>query len=260
MGEPSARRCGRGAAAHGDHPHRRQRPRAAANRQPAARGHPRRRPDPRPRRTDVCPHARRTRRRRHKDHRRASAEPWPSRMGHRARQAFGATRSARAGRCRYPARAGAPGRCFLARLSSGQFGQPRPVAGGTGCDPAWARLRFALRLRSYRSLGVAARLRHGGADRQWHHDTSGGVRPGQDCGATVLPGLGDRLLHRLLDGVWRDGGVGAPCAGRRQLAGADLARPGRQMDCRSGRSAGRGAEGCTRRVHRRRTGTLVDGQ
>src|SRR5712664_3030242 len=151
----------------------------------------------------------------------------------------------RAGRCRYPARAGAQGRCLLARLSSGQLGQPRPVAGGTGRDPAWARLRFALCLRSCRPLGVATRLRHGGADRQRHDDTSGGERPGQDSGATILPGLGDRLLHGLLDGVWCDGGVGTPDAGRWQLVGADLSRPGRQMDCRSRRSAGSGAEGYT---------------
>jgi hypothetical protein len=134
---------------------------------------------------------------------------------------------------------------FSARLSSGELGQPRPVAGGTGRDPAWTRLRFALCLRSCRPLGVATRLRHGGADRQRHDDTSGGERPGQDWGTTILPGFGDRLLHGLLDGVWRDGGVGTPEAGRWQLVGADLSRPGRQMDCRSRRSAGSGAEGYT---------------
>src|SRR5438876_1386284 len=126
-----------------------------------------------------------------------------------------------------------------------QLGQPRPVAGGTGRDPAWARLRFALCLRSCRPLGVATRLRHGGADRQRHDDTSGGERPGQDCGATILPGLGDRLLHGLLDGIWRDGGTGTPDAGRWQLVSTDLSRPGRQMDCRSRRSAGCGAQGYT---------------
>src|SRR6266516_226023 len=155
------------------------------------------------------------------------------------------TRSARAGRCRYPARAGAQGRCLLARLSSGQLGQPRPVAGGTGRDPAWARLRFALCLRSCRPLGVTTRLRHGGANRQRHDDTSGGVLPWGVSGAAILPGLGNRLLHGLLDGVWRDGGVGTPDGGRWQLVGADLSRPGRQMDCRSRRSAGSGAEGYT---------------
>ena len=99
---------------------------------------------------------------------RTSAQPWLPGMGYWARQAFGRTRSARAGRCRYPARAGAQGRCLLARISSWHLGQPRLVAGGTGRDPAWARLRFALCLRSCRPLGVATRLRHGGANRQRH--------------------------------------------------------------------------------------------
>ena len=48
------------------------------------------------------------------------------------------------------------------------------VAGGAGGDPARARLRLALRLRPCRPLGVAARLRHRGADRQRHDDTPGG--------------------------------------------------------------------------------------
>src|SRR5204862_22937 len=39
---------------------RRQRPRTASNRRSAALGHPRPRPDARPRWTDLCPHARRT--------------------------------------------------------------------------------------------------------------------------------------------------------------------------------------------------------
>ncbi len=65
------------------------------------------------------------------------------------------------------------------------------------------------------------------------------IVPGEDRGAAILSGVGDRLLHRLLDGVRRDGGPGAPCAGRRQLAGAHIAGPGRQVDGRSRRSAGR---------------------
>jgi hypothetical protein len=138
-------------------------------------------------------------------------------------------------------------------FSQGRLGQPRFVAGGTGRDPAWTRLRFALCLRPYRTVGVAARLRHGGANRQRHDDTSGGVRPGEVAGAAILPGLGDRLLHGLLDGVWRDGGIGAPGAGRLQLAGADLARSGREVDRRSPR-------GYACRVHRGRAGTLVDAQ
>ena len=154
-----------------------------------------------------------------------------------------AARPARSGRCRYPARAGAQGRCLLARISSGQLGQPRLLAGGVGRDPAWARLRLALCLRSRRPVGVAARLRHGGANRQRHDDTTGGVRPGKVSGAAILSGLGDRLLHGLLDGVRRDGGIGASGARRRQLAGADLARSSRQVDRRSRRSAAGGARG-----------------
>ena len=76
------------------------------------------------------------------------------------------------------------------------------------------------------------------------------IVPGKTAGAAILSGVGDRLLHRLLDGVRRDGGPGAPCAGRRQLAGAHIAGPGRQVDGRSRRSAGRVAEGCAGRVRR----------
>ena len=97
-------------------------------------------------------------------------------------------------------------------------------------------------LRSRGPLGVTARFRHGGANRQRHDDTSGGVHPGEfSPGAAILPGLGDRLLHRLLDGIWRDGGIGTSDAGRWQLVGTDLSRSGRQVDHRSRRSAGCGA-------------------
>ena len=65
--------------------------------------------------------------------------------------------------------------------------------------------------------------------------------PGKVAGTAILSGLGDRLLHGLPDGVWRDGRVGAPGARRRQLAGADFSRSGRQVDRRSRRGAGRGA-------------------
>ena len=145
------------------------------------------------------------------------------------------------GRRRYFARAGARGRCLLARDIVRAPGQPRLFAGGAGCDPARARLRLALGLQSRRPVGVAARLRHGGANRQRHDDATGGVRPGEVSGTAILPGLGDRLLHGLLDGVWRDGRFGAPGAGRRQLAGTDFSRSGRQVDRRSRRSAACGA-------------------
>jgi CoA-transferase family III len=122
------------------------------------------------------------------------------------------------------------GRCLLARISSGHLGQPRLVARGAGRDPTWARLRLALCLQSRRPVGVTARLRHGGANRQRHDDTAGGVLPGEVSGAAILPGLSDRLLHGLLDGVWRDGGIGASDAGRWQLVGTDLSRSSRQVD------------------------------
>lgn len=60
--------------------------------------------------------------------------------------------------------------------------------------------------------------------------TSSGVLPGEVSGAAILPGLGDRLLHGLLDGVWRDGGLGTSDAGRWQLVGPDFSRSGRQVD------------------------------
>src|SRR5437773_2720492 len=181
-------------------------PRTAAARRSGALAHARARPYPRPRGTGLCPDAGRAWRGSPEDHRSAATERRVPGIGYWARQACGAPRSARAGRCRYPARAGAQGRCLLARISSWHLGQPRLVARGAVRDPAGTGLRFALCLRSRRPLGVKARLRHGGANRQRHDDTSGGERPGQDSGATILPGLGDRLLHRLLDGIWRDGG------------------------------------------------------
>ena len=42
----------------------------------------------------------------------------------------------------------------------------------------------------------------------------GGGGPGRDAGAPILPGLGHRLLHRLPDGVWRNGSGRAPRAGK----------------------------------------------
>jgi CoA-transferase family III len=158
------------------------------------------------------------------------AEPRVPGTGYRARQAGGRTRPARSERCRYPARAGEQGRCLLARISSGHVGQPRLIARGAGCDPTWAGLRLAQCLRSRRPVGFTTRLRHGGANRQRHDDTAGGVHTGTVSGAAILSGLSDRLLHGLLDGVRRDGGIGASDAGRRQLVGADLSRSSRQVD------------------------------
>ena len=47
--------------------------------------------------------------------------------------------------------------------------------------------RFPLCLRPYRPLGVAARLRHGRADGERHHGSSGGVRPRQRLGPQFYP-------------------------------------------------------------------------
>ena len=51
----------------------------------------------------------------------------------------------------------------------GHAGRPRAVAGGTGGDPARPGLCVAVRVQPRRALGVAPRLRHGGADGQRHH-------------------------------------------------------------------------------------------
>ena len=88
-----------------------------------------------------------------------------------------------------------------------------------------------------RGPGLAAWLRHRRADRKWHDHPTGRVRAGQDSRAAILSGVSDRLLHRLPHGGWRDGGPGAPRAGRRELVGAHLACPGRQVDRRSWRGA-----------------------
>ena len=85
------------------------------------------------------------------------------------------------------------------------------------------------------------------------------VVPGKTPGTAILSGLRHRLLHGLSDGVRRDGRARPPRARRRQLAGAHLAGAGRQVDRRSGRSAGSGGTRRARRVHPGRTGTLVDG-
>ena len=80
---------------------------------------------------------------------RASAEPRLPGTGHRARQAVGAARSARAGECGHAARAGARGGRVLARLPARHAGQPRPVAGGTGGDPSGAGVRVAVRVQPH---------------------------------------------------------------------------------------------------------------
>ncbi len=89
-----------------------------------------------------------------------------------------------------------------------------------------------------RAVGVAPRLRHGGADRQRHHDPPGRAVPRRQPRPAILSGLGDRLPDRLSDGVRRDGGAGAAGARRRQLAGTHLVGADRALAGRSRPGAG----------------------
>ena len=74
---------------------------------------------------------------------------------------------------RDPARAGPRGRRVLARLPAGHPRQRGLLARGAGAIAARHRLRLAVRLRPCRAVGVAPRLRHGGADGQRHHQPPG---------------------------------------------------------------------------------------
>ena len=89
---------------------------------------------------------------------------------------------------------------------------------------------------------------------------AGGGCAGHHAGPAVLSGLGDRLLHGLPDGVRRDGGAEPARPGRRQLAGADIACAGWEMDRRSWRGCGGRPEGRAGGVHVGGVGALVDGQ
>src|SRR5262249_49186326 len=69
-----------------------------------------------------------------------------------------------------------------------QHGRPRQV-----------HARPALCLQSRRPVGVTARLRHGGANRQRHDDTAGGVHP--DCtGYLMAFGAMVALARRMREG------------------------------------------------------------
>src|SRR5262249_39601964 len=80
------------------------------------------------------------------------------------------------------------------------------------------------------------------------------------AGPAVLSGIGDRLPHRVFDGVRRDGGARAPRARGRKLACADLARSDRALARPTRPDAGGRAEGCAEGIHARRAGPLVDGE
>ena len=182
---------------------------------PAAVRHPRARSHARAGGADLRAHPGRAWRRRDEDHRRPSAQPRLPGMGHRARQALGPARSARSRAISRPC----AGWCAQADVFSqgyrpGSLGGRGLVARGAGRAAAGPRLCLALGLRPCRAVGGAARLRHRGADRERHDRPPGRDRAGQDGGPAILSGVGDRLLHRLPDGVRRDGGAGAPRAAK----------------------------------------------
>ena len=158
---------------------RRQPARAAARGRPAAVRHPRARHHARAGRADLRAHPGRARRRRDEDHRRPPAQSRLPGMGHRPRQALGPARPAQPAATRDPARAGARGRRVLAGLPAGQPRRPRPVARGAGRAAARPRLCLAVGLRPRRAVGVAARLRHRGADGERHHPRQGELLPGK---------------------------------------------------------------------------------
>src|SRR5262249_49067375 len=80
------------------------------------------------------------------------------------------------------------------------------------------------------------------------------------AGPAVLSGIGDRLPHRVSDGVRRDGGARAPRARGRKLACADLARPDRALARRPRPGATGRAQGCAEGIHARGAGPLGDGE
>ena len=142
----------------------------------------------------------------------------------------------------------------------GTLGRSRLVARGAGAIAAGHRLRLALRLRPRRPVGVAARLRHGGADGQRHHATSRRSGPREVAGTAVLSGVGDRLLTGYLMAF----GAMVALARRAREGGSwlvriSLAQVGKWIVDR-GEVPAAALAGRTGRVHRRRAGTLVDGQ
>ena len=252
--QASAGRGDRLAAADGDRQDRRQPAGAAAGRRSAAVGHPRARSHARPRRADLRAHARRARRRRAEDHRASTCRTSA------ARNTTPATASSpRISTC---ARRRTSRSCagWSARPTCSRRATGPGTLGDRGFSPeALAKLRpgivvrLAVRLQPRRAVGVAPRLRHGGADGQRHHAPPGRALPRRGAGPAVLSGVGDRLPDRLPDGVRRDGRARPPRARRRQLARAHLARAGRALARRSRPGAGGRAEGRAEGVHARRS-------
>ncbi len=119
-------------------------------------------------------------------------------------------------------------------------------------------LRGLVRVQPCRAVGVAPRLRHGGADGQRHHQPSGGAVPRRRPGPAVLSGVGDRLSDRLSDGVRRHGRPRAPRARGRQLARADLARPDRALARRPRPGAGGAPQGRAEGIRAGGAAALVD--
>ena len=106
--------------------------------------------------------------------------------------------------------------------------------------PPRHRLCLALRLWPRGAVGGPPRLRFTGAERQRPQCRRGGGRRRRS--AEAVAGAGARSWHRLSDGVCGDDGARAPCAGRRELARARLARPDRLTGC--GRSDASTASSC----------------
>src|SRR5262249_44617561 len=80
------------------------------------------------------------------------------------------------------------------------------------------------------------------------------------AGPAVLSGIGDRLPHRVSDGVRRDGGARAPRPRGRKLACADLARSDRAL-ARGTRPGATGrAQGRAEGIHASGAAPLVDGE
>ena len=209
-------------------------------RRPAALRHPRARPDARPGRADLRPHAGRARRRRDEDHRRrtcrisATRNTTPATASSRPSSTCASRRTSR--RC-----AGWSARPTCSRRATG-----RARSASAACRPRnWRELRPGLvyvSLCAFSHVGPWASRR--GFDTVVQTvsgitSAPGRAVPRQGAGPAILPGLGDRLPDRLPDGVRRDGGAGAPRARGRQLAGAHLAGPDRAL-------AGRAAARCRR--------------
>jgi hypothetical protein len=86
----------------------------------------------------------------------------------------------------------------------------------------------------------------------------GELFPGAEPGPQFYPVSAIDYLNRLPDGFRRDGGVGAPRSGRRELARAHLTGADRTLAGRPRGGARGGPQGCTQRVPSSRDRPLVD--